>query len=50
MNGWRQKRSACSVHLHAYWNYRNELNVADGLILKGMRITIPKSLQPDVLR
>ena len=48
MGGWPEKRSDCPAPLHAYWNYRDELTVADGLILKGTRIIIPKSLQPDV--
>jgi len=44
------KRSNCPAYLHAHWNYRDELTVADGLILKGTRIVIPESLQPDVLK
>ena len=48
--GWSDTRSACPVHLHAFWNYGDELTVADGVILKGKRILIPKSLQPDVLQ
>lgn len=50
MGGWPEKRSDCPLHLHAYWNYRDELTVADGLVLKGTRIVIPKPLQPDVLQ
>ena len=50
MSGWPEKRSDCPAYLHAYWNYRDELPVADGLILKGKRIVIPESLQPDVLK
>ena len=49
MGRWPERRSDCPVHLHAYWNYRDKLNVADGLTLKGTRIVIPKSLQPDVM-
>ena len=48
--GWPDTRSECPPHLHAYWNYRDELIVADGIILKGTRILIPKSLQPAVLQ
>ena len=47
--GWPDKRSDCPSHLHGYRNYRDELTVANGLILKGTRIIIPKSLQPEVL-
>jgi len=50
MHGWPEKRSDCPAFLHAYWNYRDELTVANGLILKGTRIVIPKPLQPDVLQ
>ena len=50
MHGWPEKRSDCPAYLHAYWNYRDELTVADGLVLKGTRIVIPESLQPDVLK
>lgn len=48
--GWPNKRAECPEFLHPYWNYRDELTVADGLVLKGTRIVIPKTLQPDVLR
>ncbi|CAB4025295.1 Retrovirus-related Pol poly from transposon 297 [Paramuricea clavata] len=47
--GLPDKRSDCPSHLHGYWNYCDELTVANGLILKGTRIIIPKSLQPEVL-
>ena len=50
MHGWPEKRSNCPASLHAYWNYRDEPTVADGLILKGTRIVIPESLQPNVLK
>ena len=49
-HGWPDKRSVCPPHLHGYWNYRDELTVYDGLILKGTRIVIPKSLQSEVLK
>ncbi|KAK3731887.1 hypothetical protein QZH41_008989 [Actinostola sp. cb2023] len=48
--GWPDKRVECPPHLHPYWNYRDELTVTDGLILKGTRIVIPKALQPEVLK
>ena len=48
--GWPEKRSECPAHLHPYWNYREELTVSNGMILKGSRIIIPKSLQADVLQ
>ena len=44
------KRDLSPAYLHSYWNYRDELTVADSLILEGTRIVIPKSLQSDVLK
>jgi hypothetical protein len=48
--GWPEKRSECPAYLHPYWNYRDELTVSNGMILKGLRIVIPRSLQPEVLQ
>ena len=50
MSGWPEKRYDYHAYLNAHWNYRYELTVADGFILKRPRIIIPKSLQPDVLQ
>ena len=49
MHGWPDRRSDCPAALLAYWDYRDELTVADGMILKGTHIIIPESLQPAVL-
>ena len=48
--GWPDKRADCPTHLHAYWNYSDQVTVSDGLILKGTRIIIPESLQSEVLK
>ena len=50
MRGWPDRRSDCPAGLLAYGNYRDELTVADGLILKGTLIIIPESLQSAVLK
>ena len=50
VNGWPEKRENCPSTLHGYWNYRDELAVENGIILKGTRIVIPKSLRPALLR
>ena len=49
MRGWPDRRSDCPAALLAYWNYRDELTVADGMILKGTHIIFPESLQPAAL-
>ena len=47
--GWPQKREKCPPLLHDYWNFREELTVEDGLLLKGDRILIPPTLRPEIL-
>jgi len=49
MRGWPDRRSDCPAAFLAYWNYLDELTVADGMILKGTHIIIPESLQSAVL-
>ena len=46
--GWPQKREKCPPLLHNYWNFREELIVEDGLLLKGDRILIPPTLRPEI--
>lgn len=47
--GWPIQKGNCPLDLIPYWNYRDELVVADGLVLKGMRIVVPSSLQAEML-
>ena len=47
--GWPDLRKHCPQELWDYWNFRCELVIDDGLVLKGSRIIIPKSLQKEVL-
>ncbi len=49
MTGWPETLKDCPSSLHGYWNYRDELAVEDGLILKGTRIVVPKAMRPAVL-
>ena len=47
--GWQQRREEWRKSLHDYWNFREELTIQDGLVLKGDRIVIPPTLGPEVL-
>ena len=49
IKGWPEKRDECPMNLRSFWNYRDELSILDGLMLKGTRIIIPKQCQDDVL-
>ena len=33
-----------------YWTFRSEVATADGLLFKGTRLIVPKSLRPEMLR
>lgn len=47
--GWPYKREKCPEALHDFWNFRDELTIEDGLILKGDRIVIQPSLRQEML-
>lgn len=47
--GWPNLRKQCPQELWDFWNFRCDLVIDDGLVLKGNRIVIPESLQKEVL-
>ena len=47
---WSEYRKQCPQELWDYWNFRCDLVLEDGLILKGDRMAIPKDLQENVLK
>ena len=49
IKGWPSIRSECSSKLQDYWNYRDELSVLGGLVLKGSCIIIPQSCRDEIL-
>ena len=50
MSGWPKEQTNCSECVQPYWNYRDEMTVQNGLILKGTRIVIPKKMKLNILR
>ena len=48
--GWPENRKNCPCELHKYWNYRCDLVLTDGFIIKVNRIVIPTSLRDKVLK
>jgi hypothetical protein len=48
--GWPATREQCPQSLYDYWNFREELTVEDGLILKQERILIPPILREETLK
>ena len=49
-NGWPPHRKLCPQELWEFWNFRCDLTLEDGLVLKGSRIVIPASMRNQVLQ
>ena len=47
--GWPSHRKECPPELLDYWNFRCDLVLEDGLILKGNQVLIPEKLRRQVL-
>lgn len=49
LEGWPEERRELDKCLMSYWPFRDEMSIEDGIILKGSRIVIPKSLTKEYL-
>ena len=49
-NGWPPYRKQCPQELWEFWNFRCDLALEDGLVLKGSRIVLPASMRNQVLQ
>ena len=49
-DGWPEDRGAIPPSALPYWNYRDEMSVYNGVIFKGERLCIPKTLRPRTLK
>ena len=47
--GWPAKRSQIPVFLHPYWNFRDELNIEGGILMKNFKVLIPETLKQKYL-
>ena len=50
MQGWPSSIKQVPPVLQPYWTFREELNVEDGLLLKGTRIVIPSKMCEAILK
>ena len=50
VQGWPETRSACEQSVLEYWNHRDEFSIEEGLIFRGQKIVIPKSLRAEMLK
>ena len=49
LNGWPENRAELAPELREYWNFRDELCICDGLLMKGDRLITPSSLRREML-
>ena len=49
IQGWPRDIKQCLLPLHSYWNYRDELSIVNGIVVKGSHIIIPTKYQPELL-
>lgn len=49
IDGWPTLKQHVPYELRPYWDYRDEISVYDGIVFKGERIIIPKSMQNEIL-
>ena len=49
MNGWPDNKQQLPELVKSYWNFREEMHCADGLIFKGNCVVIPSSMRKEIL-
>ena len=49
LKGWPDNKEDVSPAVRQYWSYRDELTCLDGLLFKGDKIIVPKTLQSEML-
>ena len=49
LSGWPDSKCQVPPNAQEFWNYRDELTVAQGLIVKGQKIVVPSSLRGEML-
>lgn len=49
MIGWPKSMQDLPEMLHAYWCFRDELTILDGLIMKGNRVVVPNTMRSETL-
>ena len=49
ITGWPDSMQDLPQHIHPYWCFLDELTILDGLVMKGNRVVIPRSMRAGTL-
>ena len=49
IQGWPKDIKQCPAPVRSYWNFRDELSIIDGIVVKGNCIVIPLKFCPELL-
>ena len=47
--GWPESKSRVSPRISPYWNYRDKISTYDGIMFKGEKVIVPKTMQREML-
>jgi hypothetical protein len=48
--GWPETKSEVAPEARPYWDFRDELSIYEGILFKGDRVLIPKSMRSEILQ
>ncbi|KAK7933832.1 hypothetical protein WMY93_004728 [Mugilogobius chulae] len=50
LQGWPEHKDETPIAIREYWSVRDEISAQNGVLFKGQRVIIPKSLRPEMLK
>ena len=50
LGGWPSHKSEVPVEIRAYWDFRDEFSIYDGVFFKSHQVIVPASLRPELLQ
>ena len=48
--GWPNNKSELAPIISPYWNYRDEISTCSGILFKGEKVIVPRSMQHEMLK
>ena len=50
LGGWPSQKSEVPEQIRAYWDFRDEISVYNGVLFKSHKVIVPKVLRPELLQ